>query len=53
MPIEIMPDDAGLILADAYGAQILREASEPRMARPLAVPCSSALRMGRRIACTA
>jgi hypothetical protein len=27
MPIEIMPDDAGLILADAYGAEILREAS--------------------------
>jgi hypothetical protein len=32
VPIEIMPDDAGLILADAYGAEILREAPEHRMA---------------------
>ena len=32
MPVEIMPDDAGLILADAYGAEILREAPEHRMA---------------------
>ncbi len=32
MPIEIMPEDAGLILADAYGAEILRQAPEHRMA---------------------
>ena len=25
MPLEILPQDAGLILADAYGAQIMRE----------------------------
>ena len=31
VPIEIIPDDAGLILADAYGAEILRKASEHRM----------------------
>jgi hypothetical protein len=27
-----MPEDAGLILADAYGADILREAPEHRLA---------------------
>src|ERR1700730_11507357 len=32
VPIEIMPDDAGLILADAYSAEILREAPEHRIA---------------------
>lgn len=32
VPIEIMPEDAGLILADAYGAEIFREAPEHRMA---------------------
>lgn len=32
VPIEIMPVDAGLIIADAYGAEILREAPEHRMA---------------------
>jgi hypothetical protein len=32
MPAEIMPDEAGLIVADAYGAEILREA----VARPMA-----------------
>jgi len=31
VPIEIIPEDAGLILADAYGAEILRKASEHRM----------------------
>jgi hypothetical protein len=31
-PTEIMPPDAGLILADAYGAEILREAPEHRLA---------------------
>jgi hypothetical protein len=32
VPIDIMPQDAGLILADAYGAEILRDAPEHRMA---------------------
>lgn len=32
VPVEIMPEDAGLMLADAYGAAILREAEEHRMA---------------------
>jgi hypothetical protein len=34
VPIEIMPADAGLILADAYGAEILRQAPEHRIAAP-------------------
>ena len=33
IPVEIMPEDAGLIVADAYGAEILREA-RPRVDRP-------------------
>jgi hypothetical protein len=32
VPAGIMPEDAGLILADAYGAAILREAPEHRLA---------------------
>jgi hypothetical protein len=32
VPIEITPEDAGLILADAFGAEILRQAPEHRMA---------------------
>ena len=32
VPPEIMPEDAGLIVADAYGAAILREAPEHRLA---------------------
>ncbi len=32
VPVEIMPEDAGLILADAYGAAILRDAPEHRLA---------------------
>jgi hypothetical protein len=32
VPVEIMPEDAGLILADAFGAEILRHAPEHRMA---------------------
>jgi hypothetical protein len=32
MPAEIMPAEAGLIVADAYGAEILREASLRAMA---------------------
>jgi len=33
IPVEIMPEDAGLIVADAYGAEILREA-RPRVIAP-------------------
>ncbi len=33
IPAEIMPEDAGLIVADAYGAEILREA-RPRVIAP-------------------
>jgi hypothetical protein len=32
MPAEIMPPDAGLIVADPYGAEILREADPQRIA---------------------
>ena len=32
MPVEIMPEDAGLIIADAYGAELHREAPEHRLA---------------------
>lgn len=32
VPVEIMPPDAGLIVADAYGAEILRQAPEHKMA---------------------
>ena len=33
IPVEIMPEDAGLIVADPYGAEILREAT-PRLIAP-------------------
>lgn len=32
VPLELMPEEAGLILADAYGAEILREPEEHRLA---------------------
>jgi hypothetical protein len=32
VPPEIMPPEAGLIVADAYGAEVLREAPEHRLA---------------------
>lgn len=32
VPVEIMPEDAGLIIADAYGAELLREAPEHKLA---------------------
>lgn len=32
VPQEIMPEDAGLIVADRYGAEILRHAQEERLA---------------------
>ncbi len=31
-PAEVLPGDSGLILADAYGAELLREAPEARLA---------------------
>ena len=34
VPAEIFPDDAGLFIADAYGAELLREAPEHRLAPP-------------------
>jgi hypothetical protein len=32
MPLEVLPQDAGLIVADAFGAEIVREAPVHRMA---------------------
>ena len=32
VPTDIMPEDAGLILADSYGAAVLRDAPEHRLA---------------------
>ncbi|HYP57122.1 MAG TPA: MmcB family DNA repair protein [Beijerinckia sp.] len=32
VPVEIMPEDAGLIIADAYGAEIIRDAPEHKIA---------------------
>lgn len=32
MPMAIMPEEAGLIVADAYGAEVLRDAPERRLA---------------------
>lgn len=32
VPVTLMPEDAGLIVADAYGAEIIRDASERRLA---------------------
>jgi len=32
VPLDIFPDEAGLILADAYGAELIREAPEHRLA---------------------
>ena len=31
VPLDIMPEDAGLIVADAYGAALIREAPEHRL----------------------
>ncbi len=31
MPVEILPDETGLIFADKYGAEIMREAPEHRL----------------------
>ena len=37
-PADILPRDAGLILADGYGAAIAREAPEHRLPAPAARP---------------
>jgi hypothetical protein len=34
VPAEIFPEEAGFILSDGYGAEILREAPEHRLAAP-------------------
>ncbi len=34
VPAEIFPDDCGFILSDGYGAEVLREAPEHRLAAP-------------------
>ena len=44
-PIEVLPDDAGLILADRYGGEIARPAPEMKLAG--ARRKSMALRLGR------
>jgi hypothetical protein len=35
VPLEIFPDDCGLILSDGYGAHIVREAPEHRLPPPI------------------
>ena len=37
-PVEILPPDTGLILADRYGAEIVRPAPETRLAGRAARP---------------
>jgi hypothetical protein len=45
VPLEIFPEDAGLILADSYGAEIIRPAPEHKL--PAATRRSMLLRYGR------
>jgi hypothetical protein len=45
VPLEIFPEDAGLLLADGYGAEIFRQAPEHRLAS--ATRRSMTLRFGR------
>ena len=47
VPTEIFPQDAGLIVADAYGAMIVREAPETR------IPASTRKALLLRFACAA
>ena len=35
VPLDIFPDECGLILSDGYGAEIVREAPEERMTAPI------------------
>ncbi len=45
VPVDVMPENAGLILADAYGAALLREAPEHRL--PAATRKAVLLRFAR------
>ena len=45
VPPEIMPEDAGLIVADAYGAEVLRDAPEHRL--PAATRKAMLVRFGQ------
>ncbi|BAT57695.1 hypothetical protein GJW-30_1_00203 [Variibacter gotjawalensis] len=45
VPIEIFPEDAGLIVADSYGAEIIRDAPEHKL--PAATRRSMLLRYAR------
>jgi hypothetical protein len=45
VPIEIMPEDAGLVLVDAYGDGLLREAPELRIAA--AARCAVLIRLAQ------
>ena len=45
VPLDIFPEDAGLILADAYGAEIMREAPEHKL--PAATRKAMMLRFAR------
>jgi hypothetical protein len=42
-PVNVMPTEADLIVADPYGAEVLREAELKRMARPAEGRCCYAL----------
>ena len=50
-PIDLLPDDCGLIIADAYGGEILRMGSEARLApaRRKSVTSSFATTAARRL----
>jgi hypothetical protein len=45
VPVAVMPDDAGLIVADAYGAEIVREAVERKL--PAATRRAMFIRFGQ------
>ena len=51
VPCEIFPPDAGLIVADAFGASIVCEAPEHRLPAATRKASCCALRMRRRCAC--
>jgi len=53
LPIAIMPEDAGLILADAFGAEILWQRRSIASPPPPAARCSCVLRTPRRTGCIA
>ena len=49
VPQDIFPEDAGLMLADQFGAELIREAPEHRLAGGDAQGHAGALRPGRRL----